>query len=77
MFDEYCRPWLLEINANPSLNQDHKLDPEDKESEVVVSPIDRYIKEKVLECTIELAMMPIDEQLKIKKYKDFESLDLE
>ena len=49
MFDEECKPWLLEINGNPSLNMDHKLNPEEKDPEIVVSPIDKYIKEKVLE----------------------------
>ena len=77
MFDDQCTPWLLEINGNPSLNQDHKVDPENKNSEVVVSPIDRHIKEKVLQSTIELVMMSKEKQQKIDVYKDFESLQLE
>jgi len=62
MFDDQCKPWLLEINGNPSLNQDHKVDPENKNSEVVVSPIDQFIKEKVLQSTIELVMMSKEKQ---------------
>ena len=58
MFDEKCRPWLLEINGNPSLNQDHKLDPDNPDSETVVSPIDKLIKGAVLEGTVEIVSMP-------------------
>lgn len=77
MFDDECKPWLIEINGNPSLNMDHKLNPEDKESEIVVSPIDKYIKEKVLEPTIELIMMDKEKRKKLKIFKDWENLELE
>ena len=32
LLDENCKPWLLEINANPSLSIEHPLDPEDENS---------------------------------------------
>ena len=44
MLDNQCKPWLLEINGNPSLNQDHRLESDNPNSEIVVSPIDRHIK---------------------------------
>ena len=49
MFDNNLKPWLLEINGNPSLNIAHHIDPEDENSERVISPIDKLIKAKVLE----------------------------
>ena len=30
MFDDKYKPWLLEINGNPSLNKDHKLEPDNQ-----------------------------------------------
>jgi len=40
LIDARCKPWLLEINGNPSLNIEHQLDPDDDYSESVISPVD-------------------------------------
>ena len=45
MLDAEYKPWLLEINGNPSLNMEHLVDPDDENSESVISPVDKLIKE--------------------------------
>lgn len=54
MFDSHLKPWLLEINGNPSLNMTYKLN---KNFKKIVSPVDLFIKEKVVEGAIDLIMM--------------------
>jgi tubulin polyglutamylase TTLL11 len=68
------KPWLLEINGNPSLNIEHELDqPIDKKKpETVVSPIDKFVKEKVIEDAILISRKKVKKQMSIKKYGSFE-----
>jgi len=62
LLDARCKPWLLEINGNPSMNMEHLIDPEDENSESVISPIDKFIKEKAMEGCLELVLMPKKKQ---------------
>lgn len=47
MIDSECNAWLMEINANPSMNMFlEKQTPTGKEK--IISELDRYLKTKVL-----------------------------
>lgn len=57
------KPWLLEINSNPSLSIE--FDPEKdkmttkKKTEVIISPIDLHVKSQVIEDAVLLAKKKI------------------
>jgi tubulin polyglutamylase TTLL11 len=50
IFDSKMKPWLLESNGNPSLNVHFEPDEykQKKREEAIVSPIDVYVKSRVL-----------------------------
>jgi len=77
LFDKDCKPLLLEINGNPSLNI---LLPEPQkllDETIFISKVDLHIKRKAVEGAIELALMPINKQQMVKCHSYYESLDLE
>jgi tubulin polyglutamylase TTLL11 len=45
MFDEELKPWLLEINGNPSLNMDHFVKKNNNKQIKKPSLCDKFIKE--------------------------------
>lgn len=52
LLDESLKPWLLEINASPSLHAD--------------SPLDEKIKTQVVKDTLKLASIDLDIQAKVR-----------
>ena len=59
------QPYILEINANPSLNIEHELDAQayfksKKLSESMVSSVDLYVKAKVVGDAIRIVMNKVD-----------------
>lgn len=63
LLDENLKPWLIEINANPSLNIEHETDQDykyKKLSPAIISPVDQFVKEKVMEDTLKIVTKTID-----------------
>lgn len=46
--------WLLEINANPSMNMSQEIEQYDGAKVNVISPIDEYVKTRVITDSIKL-----------------------
>lgn len=63
LLDKNLKPWLIEINANPSLNIEHETDQDYKYKKLqpaIISPVDKYVKEKVMEDALRLVTKTID-----------------
>ena len=80
LLDTELKPWLLEINNNPSLNISHEDEnPPDKNKKKnlsFISPIDKYVKARVVEDTILLMMLKSEEKNELKTGDFFRSLKL-
>ena len=75
MIDEDLKPWLLEINGNPSLSIDFDPDKDKtskKRAETIISPIDLYVKSSVIEDSILITRKKPENIAKIKKFGKFE-----
>lgn len=64
LIDENLKPWLMEINANPSIAVEHNSN---------MSPVDWFVNEKVVEHAIEIVMMKKNKQMSIGLNKCFKS----
>ena len=71
LIDEDLKPWLLEINANPSLNVEHDTEPGTKG---VLSPIDLYVKSKVMEDAIMIVRKSAKKQLEMDSYGSYRKI---
>ena len=81
LLDTDLKPWLLEINNNPSLNINHEDESDTngknkKKNNSIVSPIDKFVKARVVEDTIKLVMMKPEEKNELKIGDCFNSLKM-
>lgn len=68
LVDDELKPWLLEINANPSMDITHELEGQKK---AVISPVDRYVKAMVMEDAILISRKSANKQGEIDRYGSF------
>ena len=57
------KPFLLEINANPSLNPDFEFEGPDGKKVTQISPIDMYVKQLAVEDACKIVSTPVQEQV--------------
>lgn len=73
LIDSEGKPWLLEVNANPSLNIEHEVYFSTGKTTKEDSPVDKYIKAKVVEDAILLVTKSIEKQLEIGNGNNYRS----
>lgn len=73
LIDQDLKPWLLEINANPSLNIGHE-DQTDPKAKEIISPVDKYVKEKVVEDALLIVKKSVEKQADLEKYRSYERI---
>jgi tubulin polyglutamylase TTLL11 len=65
LIDRDLRPWILEVNANPSLAITQEMIASDGTKSVSVSELDLFVKSKVIEDAFVIAMHDPADQLKL------------
>jgi len=71
LIDQDLKPWLLEINNNPSLNIEH--DTEVAKSGPI-SPVDLVVKSKVVEDAILLARKKPEKLIELEEFNSYEKV---
>jgi len=74
LIDQDLKPWLIEINGNPSLNIEHELEQtmDKRKAPTIISPVDKFVKEKVMEDAILISRKKPEKQARIQKYGSYE-----
>lgn len=65
LLDNNCKPWLLEVNNNPSFNIDHDVYKSDGTTTTEESDLDKFIKARVIGDAIMLTAKSTEKQLQI------------
>ncbi|KAL4508036.1 hypothetical protein ABPG72_021409 [Tetrahymena utriculariae] len=71
LLDDKGKPWFLEVNANPSFNIEHEVYQPDGKKKVEQSPLDKYVKCRVVEDAIFIVNKKIEKQLEIGRGNHF------
>lgn len=80
LIDSNLKPWLLEINNYPSLDIRHEEEhfekgvTNNKKNSIIISPIDKFVKEKVVEDSILLVLMNPEEKEELSVGSVFNSM---
>ena len=69
LLDEDLKPWLLEINSNPSLNID--FDQELPKLKSIPSKVDTYVKTKVVEDALLIVQKKVEKQVELSNYRSY------
>lgn len=65
LLDKNGKPWFIEANANPSFNIEHEVYQPDGKKKKEDSPLDEYVKTRVVEDSIRIVMQSPAKQLAI------------
>jgi tubulin polyglutamylase TTLL11 len=68
------RPWLIEINANPSFKIDFEIETSPGVTQSIVSELDLYVKRKVIEDALEILQVKRNDQMKIERLGSYKRI---
>jgi tubulin polyglutamylase TTLL11 len=74
LLTEDCKPWLLEINANPSLNTDYEVEISPGVTQSLPSRLDHHVKAQVVEDALLIMRMKKSQRLDILNFNSYEKV---